>query len=580
MKFKKFLAILIAITCSVAMFGCKKASNIDKPEEEENAVQVSYEPEYGGELKVPISNVKTLNPLVNQEKSLYHFYKLIYEPMFEFDKNFNVQNKLCKSYSIKDDGRTIVISLRDDVLWHDGKKLSAKDVKFTIDALRLSAKEGLYADLFKDVFKVVKTTDLKQIIQAKVINDSTVEIKLNRSYSNALESLMFPILPMHQFTDSDSASRKDLDKAFNPNYIQTPIGTGPYKFVKHEKLKSIQLVANDSYYKGKPYINSIKGLIVDTDETALSSFETELIDVAFAMGTDWDKYLENSKFNIYNYSTNKYEFVGFNFSKPIFQGNEGLYVRNAISLAINRKDIVNKVFLNHAEVASTPVNPNSWLFDGEVKSEFDPDKARELLAQAGYKDTNEDGILEKANGQNLRIRLLTNSYNELRAGMADIVIEDLKEVGIEVIKDYADIANSKEEDIAQQWNELNDKVAKGQFDMVLLGWDLSLVPEYSFMLHSSQIDNGTNFIRFADQKMDELLVGAFSAQSREAKKQAYKELQDYFVKQIPYTSLVFKNKALLVNDRVKGDVKPQAYNVYENVEKWFIPKEFQVKTSN
>ncbi|WDV47306.1 peptide ABC transporter substrate-binding protein [Clostridiaceae bacterium M8S5] len=570
---KKIIAMILAITLCLSFIGCKEAIDAEKGNKgDKESVEVSYEPRYGGNMNVPISNVKTFNPLVNKEKSLYYFYKLIYEPLFVFDENFNVKGQLCQSYSIQNEGRTIKLSLRNDVYWHDGKKFTARDVKFTIDALRMSAKAGLYTDLLSDVFKPANLSEIKQIISANVINDSTIEIKLNRNYSNSLEALMFPILPMHQFTNGKAQTKSSLDNAFNENFIKTPVGTGPYKFMDYKKLKEIKLGVNEKWYGMKPYIQTITGKIVDTDETALASFETGLVDVAFAIGIDWDKYLENKEVDIYNYITNKYEFLAFNFNNPLFQGDAGISLRKAIAFAINKKTIVNNVFLGHAQSASTPINPESWLYDeSNEKYEYNISKAKDILNKAGFKDTNGDGIIEDASGKKVKIRILTNSYNKVRADMADRIIADLKEIGIEVVKDYKDVENPPKETITKAWQDLNTKIKQNKFDMLLLGWDLSLVPDFSFMLHSSQIDNGTNFIKYNSGQMDNLLANAFLATNRETKKQAYSKLQKLISQDLPYVSLLFKKKAILVNDKVKGEIKPTVFNLYNNIEKWFIP---------
>ncbi|WP_066504322.1 ABC transporter substrate-binding protein [Abyssisolibacter fermentans] len=576
MKYKKTLATILIMILGLALFGCEKGVDLENNEDKQGSVEVSYEPEYGGNMNVPISNVKTFNPLINREKSLYHFYKLIYEALFEFDEDFNIKGQLCKTYQIENEGRLIRLTLRDDVYWHDGVKFTAKDVKFTLDAMRYSSREGLYNEILTDVFKPSKPSDIKQIMSANIINDYVIEIKLNRNYSNSLEALMFPILPMHQFTNKQSADRSDYDKAFNENYIKTPIGTGPYKFDKYEKLKYVGLSANDKWYKGKPYIQNISGIIVDSEETALSSFETGLVDLAFAVGIDWDKYLENKKVNIYEYTTNKYEFIGFNFNKEIFQGVKGQSLRKAIDYAINKQVIVDNVFLRHAKIADTPINPNSWLYDKDTNLlKYNINEARDILQKAGFKDTNDDGILEDTNGKKLQIRLLTNSYNQLRTEMADIIVNDLKEIGIEVIKDYNSSNNLSEQEIATQWERLNNKLSKREFDMVLLGWDLSLVPDLSFMLHSSQIDNGTNFISYNHIEMDNLLMQAFLAQDRETKRESYINIQKLISEDLPYVSLLFKNKAILVNNKIMGDIKPETFNLYYNIDKWFIPKKYQ-----
>ncbi|MBS4535935.1 peptide ABC transporter substrate-binding protein [Clostridium sp. D2Q-14] len=569
----KILAVVLLV--SIVMIGCtdntlndeKKEGNI---EEEEN-----YDPEYGGKITIPISPVNTINPLLNKSESLYDFYRLVYEGLFEFNENHDIEKLLVDSYKIENRGRTINIKLKDNVKWHDGEDFTSKDVKFTIDALKHAARDSIYRDILEQYFSAIKPENIEHIFNVNIIDDKNVEINFDRSYSNALESLTFPIFPQHKFKNGSGGN--DFDKLLSDKEDYTFIGTGPYKFVDYEKMKFIELEANNEWWKGKPYINTIVGKIIEDDVT-VTSFNSRGVDLAKVSGRDWDKYSDNANTKIYEYVTNNYEFLGFNFRKTIFNNENGKIIRKAIAYGIDIKNIIEKNYMGNATESDLPLLYKSWLINEDaIKYEYDPDEAKDILKKAGFVDSNKDGILETPDGKKLEFKLLTNSYNSLRTGTADMIIKDLKEIGISIIPDYT-IKNEEmvsDDEIEKDWGNITSRIKKGDFDIVLIGWEFSETPDLSFAFHSQEIKKGNNFIAYKNPKMDQLLVEAFNAQSREEKKEKYHDIQDILLEDLPYVGLFFRNNALLIDNRIKGDINPKSYDLYKDIYKWFIPKELQ-----
>ncbi|MTI66718.1 MAG: peptide ABC transporter substrate-binding protein [Firmicutes bacterium] len=570
MGIKKITALLLIVVMFFSVVGCEannkpvKDDKEDKKQEEKN-----YTPAYGGELVVPISYVDTLNPLLNNNKSLYYFNKLIYEGLFEFDNNHNVKGILAENYNIDDTGRRITIKLKENVSWHDGEIFNAEDVKFTFDTLMRG--NSLYNDMLVGALDSSDIKNLQHIIDVSIIDDYNIEIYFNKSYSNALESLTFPIIPKHQFSTYKNALNKD--------YIKKAIGTGPYKFVEYNKLKNIRLTANDNWWQGKPYIENITGNILSDKELSITSFEAGNIDLSLASGVDWEKYFESKNIEIYEFITQEYEFLGFNFDKEIFKGQKGKNLRKAIAYAIDTQSIIKKVYLGHSTEVDTPIYPDSWLLkDKSVIYGYNAKRAREILEADGWSDTDDDKIYEDINGKELSIKLLTNSYNKLRFETANMIKKDLENIGIKV--EIEKLGENKNKDITEkeaieQWNEIKNKVKDGDYEMALLSWDLSIVPDLSFAFHSKLVEN--NITNYKNEKMDNLLESAFRAKSRQVKKEKYEEISKLIKEDLPYVSLFFKNSALLVNNRIKGDINPKSYNIYNNIDKWFIPEELQNK---
>ena len=577
MKCKRIIITLLIITILFTLTGCDKdeANNISETFETNTTSVKEYEPEYGGQLVLPLTVLKTLNPLISENLSYYYFSKLIFEGLFELDQNFDIKNQLAEDYIIRDDG-TISIKLKENVLWHDGEKLTAEDVAFTINTIKYANNDSTYKKMWDAAMGNYYSSNINRIIDVYVIDDYNLDIKFDINFSNSLETLIFPIIPKHRFVVDREDKNSYIKALMEDDY--TPIGTGPYRFSNYDKYKSVQLEYFQDYREGRPYIDKIIGKILEDDELALTAFEAGQIDLTIALGVDWEKFDQNNRVRILEFVSQNYDFLGFNFSKSIFNNEQGHKLRKAMAYGIDRQAIIQKVFLGHATQTDLPIHPNSWLISDEANAYgYNLSKAREEINELGWKDINGDGFYEDENGKEITLRLITNSYNPLRLKTADMIVEDLNKMGIHVIKDYPENIpdNLTEEMVDNQWEQLNNRIIRGDYDIVLLGWSISPTPELSFAFHSSQIKSGTNIIRYNNQAMDEALLEAFGAVNKDRKLKAYEKLQSVITEELPYVSLFFKNKALLIDKKIMGDVDPTFHNIYRNIEKWYIPKEFQ-----
>ncbi|NLV75436.1 MAG: peptide ABC transporter substrate-binding protein [Tissierellia bacterium] len=578
MKLKKIVITILILSIMIAVVGCKENlqdTTIDTFDADVHA-KVEYEPEYGGELVLPLTTIRTLNPLINENMSYYHFSKLIYEGLFELGDDLNFVNQLAEDYTLKEEGRVVSIKLREDVFWHDGEKFTADDVAFTINTIKYANDDTSYKKMFNNALGSYSPLDIRRILDVQILDDYHIDIIFSENFGHGLETLTFPILPKHKFV---------LGKEDKNSYIQAlseenfePIGTGPYMFVEYDKHKTIFLKSYDKYREGKPYIDTIIGKILEDEELSLTAFETGQVHVTTALDVDWEKYDQNNRIRIFEFVSPNYEFLGFNFSNAIFNKESSNSLRKAFAYGINRQSIIQRVYLGHGTQTDLPIHPNSWLLseDSNIYG-YNPSKAKEELEKLGWKDIDGDGIYEDEEGNKVQLRLITNSYNPLRLKVADMVVDDLNKIGISVVKDYPERIpeNITEEMIEEQWEYVNNRIIKGDYDIVLLGWHLPTIPELSFAFHSSQIKGGTNFIRYSNEKMDEALMEAFSSIDRDDKLKAYKKLQSVINEELPYISLFFKNDALLVDKKIMGDIDPAFFNLYRNIGKWYIPKEFQ-----
>lgn len=577
MKYKSILTKILIVAMLFTVSGCEKnqEENIVETFDTDNSKQVEYEPEPGGQLILPLTSMTTLNPLISENISYYHFSKLIFEGLFELDDKLNIKNQLAEDYTLKENG-VIRIKLKENVKWHDGEELTAEDIAFTINTIKYGDSDRGFNKLWSTALGNNGIANINKIIDVNIIDNYNIDIIFNIEFSQALETLTFPIIPKHKFVSGNEGKSSYINALSEENYI--PIGTGPYKFVDYEKYKTLTLKSNEDYREGKPYIDKIVGKTLVDEELALTAFETGQVDFATALGVDWEKFDQNNRVRILEFVSQDYEFLGFNFGKEIFNNENSYKLRKAMAYAIDRQAIIQRIYLGHATQTDLPIHPNSWLLSDDANVYgYNLSKAKQEIEGLGWKDVNGDGFYEDEKGKEITLRLLTNSYNPLRLKAADIIIEDLAKLGIRVVKDYPDRIPDKltDEMVDNQWEEINNKIKKGDYDILLLGWHLSPISELSFAFHSNQINSGTNFIRYNNENMDQALEEAFNAWDRDNKLRAYEKLQSVITDDLPYVSLFFKNQALLINGNIKGDIDPTFFNLYRNIEKWYIPKEFQ-----
>ncbi len=532
MKHKKFMLTLMLLS-SFMLIACDKVIEQEKAD----IVIENEKPAYGGTINVSSAEPVSLNPLLNNSKSYGEISGLIFQSLAEYDKNLKITPVLAKSWNFENNSNKLIVKLKDNVSWSDGESLTADDVKFSLDTIK-GNKDSIYK------------SNLEHIHSYKVKDNETIEIVFDQAFSIAIDMLSFPIIPRHIYKS-------------DPNAV--PVGTGMFKVSEYDKLKSIELVYNDKWNgEGKPYIEKIKVTFINDIEAFSTAFQSKELDLLNTSSYDWEKYSEKKDVNIYKYSTMYYDFIGLNYSNPAFQDKA---VRKAILQGINRNSILSKYLLGNATVTDVPINPDSWLNDGEgIKYNYNRSEAQNLLKSAGFADSNNNGILDREVGgakQELKFTLLTNSENEFRKKIAEDIKKSLEDIGFGV------------EVKLVPFGELEEMISKKTFDAVLTGYNLSNNQDLSFAFHSTQIENGNNFMSYSNPDMDNLLYQAYTVSNETQRAEIYKRLQQSFREEVPCISLFFRDAALVVRNKVQGEIIPDAANPYRSIVKWFVPESKQ-----
>lgn len=507
------------------------------------------------ELNIPLTRLSSLDPLNNTNFSYYNFSKLIYQSLFELDTSFKPVPLLVENYRIGDEGRTIEIQLKDDIYWHNGDKFTARDVEFTIEQLKNLEDVSIYSKILTSGLGSFNRANIKNIIRTKVVDETRIEIYFDKLYGNNLELLTFPIVN---------------EKSYLSDGRYLPIGTGPFTYLDYNASQAISLIKNDNYWDGDVGITKINGKIFENEESILMAFENGRVDFAYSIGVDLKEYEKNPNINILEYISPEYEFLGYNFGKDLLSGEDGRAIRKAIYYGIDRQEIIEEVYLGHASQVDTPIYPQSYLTQGVTNTYgYNKGKAKDILKGIGFEEIGRDGVLQDSLGRKLSFQLVTNYSNPDRRQTAEIIKRNLQDIGIEIVfkYPYSGIDSLDKKSLDQEWDELNKIIRRGDYDLSILGWELSELNDTSFMFHSSFINTGSNVVGYKDDEMDDLLEAIYFS-SRQDKLARYIDLQEKIMEELPYASLFFKNKALLLRGNIKGDFNPTFFNIYRGIEKY------------
>ncbi|MDF1618278.1 ABC transporter substrate-binding protein [Petrocella sp. FN5] len=489
----------------------------------------TIEPAFGGTLRIASYAPKTFDPIRNDQQSVIQVLGLIYEPLFVLDETLMPIPVLVDTYSFENEGATLIIKLKDNVLFHNGVQLTSTDVAYTINKIKDSDITG-----YKNQVKTIKNTTL--------VDALTLKIYFEQGYAFALSDLTFPIIS-RQYVSS-----AEYDEMH-------PIGTGPYRFVNYQQMQNFDLTAYLDWHGDGPYIENIKGVIMNDSQAMETLFDQKLIDIMNPSKFNWLKYSSNEEQNITSYTSSYYDFIGFNFDRPLFLDKE---TRQAFAYAVNREFILYDRFINHGKMVNAPIIPGSWYAtEHEPYYKYDLDLAKRLV-ESKYVDFDGDGFFDyadEAKQTSIELTMLVNKENSLRVHTADIIKKDFEALGFKINLDIAEPT------------QYYEKVVNGEFDLLYGGWKMSQVPDFGSLFSS----NGQqNHIRYRSETMDQLINSITYAYTMDQLKASVNNFEAYMIEEVPYISLYFLDGAVMSGKNVYGTIHPNTEWMFHGIENLYL----------
>jgi peptide/nickel transport system substrate-binding protein len=505
-------------------------------------------------IQASIGDISGLIPSLTTDVSSNEVGGLIYDGLVRQDKDLNFVGAMAESWVFSKDCLDLTFKLRRDVKWQDGQPFTAADVLFTYRTM-INPKTPAP---FKEGYLLVKDVETP--------DPYTVRVTYPKPYARALDTWSDYVLPKH-LLENYVADGKLRESPQNRH----PIGTGPYRFQEWRTGEKVVLVANPTYYDGRPYIGRVVYRVIPSQATIFLELKAKAVDyvrtlTAFQYSRQTDYPAFRKAFNKFKYPSAYYTFFGFNLKDPRFADRR---VRRAFAHAISKHELIDGVVLGLAREANGPMRPGTWAFTDDVRRyDFDPEKARMLLAEAGWKDRDGDGVVEDKDGKPFAFTLLTNQGNDERKKVAEIIQQRLKEVGVK-----ADIQ-------VIEWAAfIKEYVKPRRFDAVVLGLGTGVDPDQYVVWHSSQTGpEQMNRTGYANPEVDRLLEEGRASCDRKERVRYYHRIQEILAEDLPMLFLYFKDELPVVSSRVHG-IKVAPAGILYNFSEWYVPKKLQRYTS-
>lgn len=561
MKRKSFLlSMIFVLSLSFFLAACGQQADEGKSGEAEG------QPVSGGTVTLSMFSAPkgVFNPAFYEDQYDAYVLQYTFDSLWAYDDKLQLNVPLlAEKWELSEDGKELTIQLRKDAKWHDGEPITADDLIFTWETIAhpdYSGPRYYMVEMIKGA-KEMHEGKAKKLSGVTKVDDHTVKVEFTVARANTLDNLWSTPIPKHVY---EGVSVKDM-----PNHEATkknPVGSGPFKFKEIKPNEYVVLEKNPHFYeKGKPYLDQIIWKVISQD-VAIAALENGEIDFLSDISpNDFDTIKAMEHIEIKETQDFSYQYLGFKLNNPKLKNKK---LRQAIAYGINRKAMVDGLLKGHGAVLNQHMPKASWAYNEELEDAYpyDPDKAKQLLEEAGYKDKDGDGFVEDPKGKPFSLKLDYPTGNPIREKTAPIIAEDLKKIGLKV-----EVAKPRE------FAAHADAVEKDKVEMWLMGWSLTPDPDPSGIWLSTDPWNYPHWVnKESDKLIKEALESPEAIQDQNKRKEIYAKWTEVVSEDVPYVFLYSQNKIEAWNKRVKGVTFDWRGAIeHYKVMDWWIPKDQQ-----
>lgn len=486
--------------------------------------------------------------------------------LFGYDENYQIDDSGAASFDLDQDANKVTITLKDDVLWHDGEPVTAGDIAFAYEIIGHPEYTGVrYSGDFANIVGMEEYKDgaTDSIEGITIVDDKTVEIEYQTVGVQMLQAgggVWSYAAPRHYLEDVPVA---ELESA--PEIRENPIGFGPFKVDNIVPGESVSYTAFEDYYRGAPKIDRIELETVPTT-TAVAAMENAQYDLFMSMPTDQFENYENIPgYTNLGIDDTAYTYIGFKLGEwqeaekdedgNIVEPAQNVYnpdskmadknLRQAMAYAIDNDAVGAKYYQGLRRRANSPIIPNfSDYYNEDLEGyPFDPDRANEVLDEAGYEDTDGDGIRETPEGEELVINFASMSGGETAEPIVEYYMQSWERgVGLKV---------ELLEDRLHEFNSFYDRVEADdpEIDIYQGVWSTGFDPTPEGLYGRLA---PYNYTRWATEENDEYMEAMTSTEGfdLEWRQEQFKEWQEYFMDELPIIPTLFRKAVTPVNNRV------------------------------
>ncbi len=503
-------------------------------------------PVKGGDFKeVDTSDAKSFQPyLVSDATSFSYQGNVFAGGLWTYDpKTLQPTASMAESWDVSPDGKTYTFHLRKDLKWSDGTPLTAQDFQWTYQQASNPANKYPYLDNFKD------------ITSYKAQDDNTIVVTLDAATCTGLSvaDAVTP-LPKHIWEKLDWS-----DPTKNPQIQNPTVVSGQYKLQEWKRDDHATFVRNESYFRGATNFDTDTVRIVPNTSVQFQMLKSGEVDFAPVTASDYAEAKKADVLKEYDWdpAAGRYTFLGFNLRRPFLQDVE---VRHALSYAIPRQAIADKVYNGLAKPTFANIAPASWAFNPDVpKYDYNMDTAKATLAKAGYKLDSNGKLLDRS-GKPITLKIYFNQGNNQREQIATIAQQQFKQLGIDATVTGLEF---------QAYLEYLSK-PPFDYDLYVLGWNTTIDPYFDYQIWSENSIPDLNSGAYVNKQVEALFDQANRPPCDTAsRKKVFQQIQQIIATESPYIFLVYNAGYAFVNKRVvPNDPSPLGISYYP--EKWYI----------
>jgi peptide/nickel transport system substrate-binding protein len=508
-------------------------------------------PKRGGEVTFGIlEDIDSFNPFLASSVTASEVHDQIYPRLMHEQPNYydgvpTFTPYIAESWEIADDNLSIRFKLRE-CTWSDGTPITAHDVRFSWQAARnpdVSWVSASIVDFIKDI---------------EVHDDRSFTVHYTRAQPyNIMDINDVQVLPRHTFGTVPFGKWRGYPEW--PTLAKKACG-GPFVLDRHDPGERIVLRPNPKYVeKGKPYIDRLVFVRFGSMGTMLNALLAGQLDVMQSVRPEKARRaLEAEHLNLFTYVTRSYGYLGWNCKRWPFDDKR---VRQAMTYAIDRGDIVESIFAGYAKVAGPNIIRSMWASDHSIRPyPYDPEKAVALLEEAGFAK-NADGLMEK-DGKVLAFKLKTNQGNDVRKAICEYAQADLAEIGVAAQISITD------------FNQMSEQLKMHNFDAFCGGWYIATKIDPKPTFHSTSTEGSYNYVNFYTDELDELIDKGRVMNIRDPKirveaQKVWDRFQAILYEEQPYT-MVYEPRGLVGVHQRFVNVRVTSLRALDNVHEWWV----------
>ncbi len=484
------------------------------------------------------SNPTTLDPALITDVQGGGIAAKIFNGLIRFNENLDIVPDIARSWKLSEDQVTYTFRLRNDVRFSNGRKVTARDVKYSFERVLTP---GTKAPLTWVLDKIEGANNFiagnaESVSGIRVVNDHTLVLKLQKPFG--------PFLSLLAMTTAYVVPREEVER-LGQDFGTHPVGSGPYVLAEWKHSQHLVLTAREDYFEGRPKLNGIYYRVIPEDLTAVIEFETGRLDVLLIPSSEYRRYTTDPAWRDLVYGKpglNSY-YVGLNCARPPFND---IRVRQAVNMAVDRQHLLNTVFEKRGVLATGPIPPGLWKVGAWQRAlagyRYDPAKAAALIREAG------------AEGATVKL------YITMDAEVLDVV---------EVIQSYLKKVGLTVEITQLDWSALKHAVNEGEPDAFWLSWWADYPDPENFLFplfHSASIGSGGNRTRCIDTELDRIIETAQRTMDERQRYRLYRQAEDRIIRNAPWLFMWHRADYFVIQPWVKDFKIYPIYSIDKRVD--------------